>query len=178
MPGQVVVVEPDRAIRFLLMVPVTRFGVGPFSVDPVEQLIGCPLADLLEPLRVGPITRRPSASGTAVEVHPLALPEGEGLAIPLGQFGSVGFRNDQGLLELTVPAVWGARLASQLGAALVRGPERWRAGDGISEVEVVWLGLRAGVGLRLPLGLLGEVAVEAVDDRPPRSGASHKWTLD
>ena len=161
MPGQVVVVEPDRAIRFLLMVPVTRFGVGPFSVDPVEQLIGCPLADLLEPLRVGPITRRPSASGTAVEVHPLALPEGEGLAIPLGQFGEVGLANRNGLLELTVPAAWGATLARRLGAGLVRGPERRRTTNGAAEVAGCLVRLRSGVRFWVPLGALGEVGVEA-----------------
>ena len=155
MSGQVVVAEPDRAIRFMLTVPVTRFGVGPFSIDPVEQLIGCPLADLLEPLRVGPIERRPSASGTAVEVHPLALPDGEGLAIPLGQFGSVGFRNDGGLLELTVPAAWGARLAGRLGSALMRGPERRPAVQGMTQVAVCWARLSPDLQACVPLGALG-----------------------
>ena len=160
MSGQVVVVESDRAIRFLLAVPVTRFGVGPFSIDPVEQLIGCPLAGLLEPLRVGPIERRPSASGTAVEVHPLALPEGEGLAIPLGQFGEVGLRNDHGLLALTVPAAWGARLAGRLGTAQVRGPERSRSLDGSADIVTCWARLRAGMRAALPLGAMGEMAIE------------------
>ena len=160
MPGQVVVADPDRSIRFLLTVPVTRFGVGPFSIDPVEQLIGCPLADILEPLRVGPIERRPSASGTAVEVHPLALPEGEGLAIPLGQFGEVGLRNRSGLLELTVPAAWGERLARRLGAALVRGPVR---GEGSAALAVCLVRLAPGMGAALPLGALGELGVETAD---------------
>ena len=159
MSGQVVVVEPDGAIRFLLTVPVTRFGVGPFSIDPVEQLIGCPLADLLEPLRVGPIARRPSASGAAVEVHPLALPEGEGLAIPLGQFGEIAFRNVNGLLELTVPAAWGHRLATRLGATLVRGPERRLAADLGSEVDVVALRPRPGMRAAVPLGAFGDLAI-------------------
>lgn len=161
MSGQVVVAEPDRAIRFLLTVPVTRIGIGPFSFDPLEQLIGCPLADLLEPLRVGPIERRPSTSGTAVEVHPLALPEGEGLAIPLGQFGEVGLANDHGLLALTVPAAWGARLAGRLGTALVRGPERTRSLDGAAEVVTCWAGLRAGLRAALPLGAIGDIGVQA-----------------
>jgi hypothetical protein len=139
-------------------VPVTRFGVGPFSIDPVEQLIGCPLADLLEPLRVGSIERRPSASGTAVEVHPLALPEGEGLAIPLGQFGSVGFRNDRGLLELTVPGAWGERLARRLGSALV---QRTVGVEGNAAVAVCSVRLPAGRVLALQLGALGELGVEA-----------------
>ena len=158
MPGQVVVAEPDRAIRFLLTVPVTRIGFGPFAFDAFEQLVGCPLADLLEPLRVGPIERRPSASGTAVEVHPLALPEGEGLAIPLGQFGEVGLRNDGGLLELTVPAAWGERLARRLGAALVRGPI-WV--DGTAALAICSVGVKAGMRAALPLGALGELGIDA-----------------
>ena len=55
----------DESIRVLVSVPITRIGVGVFSFDPVEQLLGAPLADLLEPLRVGPVERRPSSSGTA-----------------------------------------------------------------------------------------------------------------
>jgi len=159
MSGQVVVVEPDRSIRFLLTVPVTRIGFGPFAFDAFEQLVGCPLADLLEPLRVGPIERRPSASGTAVEVHPLALPEGEGLAIPLGQFGEVGLANVGGMLELTVPIAWGDRLAIRLGAALVRGPERRLAADLASEVVVVVVAPRPGIRAAVPLGALGELAI-------------------
>ena len=161
MSGQMVVSEPDRAIHFLLTVPVTRIGFGPFAFDAFEQLIGCPLADVLEPLRVGPIERRPSASGTAVEVYPLALPEGEGLAIPLGHFGSVGLRNDRGLLELTVPGAWEASLARRLGQALVRGPERRSAADGSAVVAAVWVRLRGGVRAMVPLGALGELALEA-----------------
>ena len=160
MAGQVVGAEPDRAIRFLLTVPVTRFGVGPFSIDPVEQLIGCPLADVLEPLRVGPSTRRPSASGTAVEVHPLALPEGEGLSIPLAQFGEVGLANRSGLLELTVPAAWGERLARRLGAALASGPSRV---EGTAALAVCLVRLKPGMRSGIPLGALGELGVEATD---------------
>ena len=160
MDGQV---QPavDESIRVLVSVPITRIGVGVFSFDPVEQLLGAPLADLLEPLRVGPVERRPSSSGTAVEVHPLALPEGEGLAIPLGQFGEVGLKNDHGLLALTVPAAWGSRLAGRLGTALVRGPERARSLDGGSEVVTCWARLRAGMRVALPLGALGAAGVEA-----------------
>ncbi len=160
MSGQVVVVEPDRAIRFLLTVPVTRIGFGPFAFDAFEQLVGCPLADLLEPLRVGPIERRPSASGTAVEVHPLALPEGEGLAIPLGQLGCVGFRNDGGLLELTVPAALAANLGRRLGAALARGPVRGPSPDGSAEVLTCWARLHSGMRAGFHLGVFGRVEIE------------------
>jgi hypothetical protein len=149
----------DESIRVLVSVPITRIGVGVFSLDPVEQLLGAPLADLLEPLRVGSVERRPSSSGTAVEVHPLALPEGEGLAIPLGQFGEVALKNDHGLLALTVPAAWSARLSVRLGTALVRGPERVRSLDGGSEVVTCWARLRPGMRAALPLGALGELTV-------------------
>jgi hypothetical protein len=81
---------PSSAIRVNLTVPVTRIGFGPFSVDPLEQLIGAKLADLLGRLMVGPVTRRPSATGPAVEVYPLALPDGEGASIPLTQWGGAG----------------------------------------------------------------------------------------
>lgn len=151
----------DESIRVLVSVPITRIGVGIFSIDPVEQLLGASLADILEPLRVGPIERRPSSSGTAVEVHPLALPEGEGLAIPLGQFGEIGLKNDRGLLALTVPAAWGARLAGRLGTSLVRGPERERSLDGAAEVVTCWARMRAGMRAALPLGAMGEIGVEA-----------------
>ena len=149
----------DESIRVLVSVPITRIGVGVFSFDPVEQLLGASLAALLEPLRIGPIERRPSSSGTAVDVHTLALPEGEGLAIPLGQFGEVALKNDHGLLALTVPAVWGARLSGRLGTALVRGPERAQSLDGAAEVVTCWARLRAGMRAALPLGAVGEVAI-------------------
>jgi hypothetical protein len=86
-------VPAPGAIRVNLTVPVTRIGFGPFSIDPLEQLVGAKLSDLLESLLVGPVTRRPSAAGPAVEVYPLALPDGEGASIPLGAWGEVGFYN-------------------------------------------------------------------------------------
>ena len=160
MGGQALPIADD-SIRVLVSVPITRLRVGVFSFDPVEQLLGASLADLLEPLRIGPIERRPSGSGTAVEVHPLALPEGEGLAIPLGQFGEVAMKNDRGLLALTVPAAWGPQLAGRLGATLVRGPERARSLDGGSEVVTCWARLRVGMRAALPLGAAGQIGVEA-----------------
>ncbi|MFT5585862.1 MAG: hypothetical protein ACI9VR_003455, partial [Cognaticolwellia sp.] len=80
-------VRRDQAVRVNLTMPVTRIGFGPFSFDPVEQMIGPPLVSLLESLMVAPVSRRPSLAGPAVEVYPLALPPGEGATIPLGQFG-------------------------------------------------------------------------------------------
>jgi hypothetical protein len=159
--GQRSIVEDGGALRFDLILPVLRIGVGIFSFSPIERLLGASLDDVLEPLRIAPVERRPSASGTAVEVHHLALPEGEGLAIPLGQFGEIGLKNDCGLLALTVPVAWGARLAGRLGAALVRGPERGRSLDGAAEVVTCWVRLRVGMRAALPLAAFGDLAIEA-----------------
>ena len=81
------------AIRFNLILPTARFGFGPISFNPIEQAIGAPVADILESLMTGPVTKRPSAAGPAVDVYPLALPDDEGLTVPLGQWGELGFRN-------------------------------------------------------------------------------------
>lgn len=152
--------ETARAIRVNVTVPVTRIGFGPFSFDPLEQMIGAPLGDLLEPLMVGPVTRRPSAAGPAVDVYPLALPDGEGASIPLGQRGEVGFANRDGLLVLTVP--WGIAgwLRQRLGDAIVRGPEAWLSADRTARVATVWMRLRPGMRASVPLGALGELAIE------------------
>jgi len=151
----------DRSIRFRLVLPVTRLGVGVFSFDALEQLGGAPIAELLEPLMTGPVERRPSAAGPAVDVYPLALPEGEGMAIPLGQFGELGFANRGGLLELTVPLRAEAWLTAKLGAALVRGPEQGFSLDGAARVSRVWMRVAPGLRASVPLGTFGEAGVEA-----------------
>jgi hypothetical protein len=148
-------------VRINLAMPVTRIGFGPFSFDPLEQMIGAKLADLLEPLMVGPVTRRPSEAGPALEVYPLALPPGEGASIPLGQWGDLGFRNDAGLLVLTVPFGMAGWLRQKLGDAIVRGPEAGLSVDGTARVAEAWVRLRPGMRASVPLGVLGEAAVEA-----------------
>ena len=149
------------AIRVNLTVPVTRIGFGPFSIDPLEQMIGAKLADLLAPLMVGAVTRRPSVTGPAVEVYPLALPDGEGASIPLAQWGEVGFYNEGGLLALTVPWGMASWLRQKLGDAVVRGPEAGVSLDGTARVAKAWVRLRPGMRASFPLGALGECGVEA-----------------
>lgn len=151
----------ERAIRFRLVLPVTRLGIGVFSFDPIEQLVGAPVAELLESLMIGPVERRPSAAGPAVDVYPLALPEGEGMTIPLGSLGELGFANRDGLLELTVPLRAEAWLTGKLGAALVRGPEQRLSLDGAARVSRVWIRVAPEVRASVPLGTLGEAGVEA-----------------
>ena len=148
-------------IRVNLTLPVTRIGFGPFSFDPLEQLIGAKVADLLEPLMTAPVSRRPSESGAAVEVYPLALPDGEGATIPLGQFGELAFANDDGVLVLTVPWSMAGWLRQRFGDAIVRGPEPAAALEGGARVAQVWVRLREGMRATLPLGAFGELAVEA-----------------
>ena len=150
-----------RAIHFRLVLPVTRLGVGIWSFDAIEQLVGAPVAELLDPLMTGPVERRPSTAGPAVDVYPLALPEGEGMAIPLGSFGEIGFANVSGLLELTVPLRAEAWLTAKLGNALVRGPERGLSLDGAARVSRVWIRIAPGVRASVPLGTFGEAGVEA-----------------
>jgi hypothetical protein len=152
---------PSSAIRVNLTVPVTRIGFGPFSIDPLEQMIGAKLVDLLEPLMIGPVTRRPSATGPAVEVYPLALPDGEGASIPLAQWGEVGFYNEGGLLALTVPWGMAGWLRERLGATIVRGPDAGVSVDGSARVAKAWVLLRPGMRASVPLGAFGEVGVGA-----------------
>ena len=152
----------ERAIHFRLVLPVTRLGVGIWSFDAIEQLVGAPVAELLGPLMTGPVERRPSTAGPAVDVYPLALPEGEGMTIPLGQFGEFGFRNVDQLLELTVPLRAEAWLTAKLGAALVRRPERGLSLDRAAQVSRVWIRVAPGARASVPLGTFGEAGVESI----------------
>ena len=151
----------ERAIRFSLTLPVTRFGVGPFSFDLVERAIGAPVAELLSSMMTGPVQRRPSAGGPAIDVYPLALPKGEGLAIPLGALGELGVRNDSGLLELTVPRRAEAWILGRVPSAIARGPEHGLSLDGTARVSRFWLMLDPGMRAAVPLGTLGEIGIEA-----------------
>lgn len=151
----------DRDIRVDITLPVVRLGFGPFRFDPIEQLIGCPVADLLEPLMVGPVTTRPSASGPALEVFPLRLPDGEGASIPLGSFGEFGFYNSRGRLVLTVPRPAASWVMARLGDAIVDGPEECVTPDSVRAVRLI-AKLRPSMRASWPLGILGEVGIEAV----------------
>lgn len=73
-----------------------------------------------------------------LDVYPLAIPEGEGLSIPVKLVGDLGFRNYRGLLVLIVPAavaeVVRQELAEEIGAkeAVGRASSRRWAGAGSS----------------------------------------------
>jgi len=152
---------PGDEIRINLALPVTRVGFGIFTFDPLEQMIGAPLTEILESLMTGPVYRRPSAVGPAVEVYPLALPDGEGAAVPLGVWGELGFFNERGLLVLTVPLQGAKWVEQRISDAIVHGPEQGLSLDRTARVVKYWVQLRPGMKASFPLGALGEVGVEA-----------------
>ena len=160
-PGAVTVGgSTAEAIRFNLVLPTAKMGFGPFSFDPIEQAIGAPVIDILESLMTGNVTQRPSASGPAVDVYPLALPDGEGLTIPLGRWGELGFRNECGLLVLTVPLPAATWVQSRLANSIERGPEHLLSQDCTARIARFWLRLQTGMSAAFPLGVLGEIGME------------------
>lgn len=150
-----------NAIRVDVTLPVLRLGLGPFVVDPLEQLVGARVSDLLEPLMRGPQTQRRTEAGVLVDVYPLALPDGEGAAIPLGSFGELGFFNDRSVLLLTVPALSAPFVVPRLGDSLLGPPERGMSTDGRSRIVNLRVKLEAGAKAAFPLGSFGEIGIEA-----------------
>ena len=150
------------AIHFNLVLPAAKLGFGPIRFDPIEQVIGAPVADILESLMTGPVTQRPSRAGPAVDVYSLALPDGEGLTLPLGRWGELGFFNHQGELILTVPLPAANWIQTKLAGAIVRGPDHLLSQDGTARVARFGLRLQPGMSASFPLGVLGEIGLEAV----------------
>lgn len=104
--------------------------IGPFSYDGLKALLGMDLADALAPLMIAPKYQRQGGSGV-VDVSPLAIPEGEGLSLPVKLMGEPGFYNLRGALVLIVPPavvdVVTAQLAAEIAAGEALGP-RFTAG--------------------------------------------------
>lgn len=148
-------------IRFNLVLPVTRVGVGLFSFDPLEQWLGRPLEHILQPAMVGPVHQRSSPQGPAVNVYPLAIPSGEGISISLGQFGELGFFAWMGQLRLCVPLTTVGWVQERLAHVIVQGPEVGLSSDQRTHVAYVWLRLLPGMRLGIPVPGLGELGVEA-----------------
>jgi len=153
--------QPSNALHFNLIVPNSKLGFGPFAVDPVERAIGAPLADILESLMAGPVTQRPSRTGPAVDVYPLMIPDGEGLTLPLGRWGELGFRAENERLVLTVPIAAVPWVSKKLGYAIERGPEHLLSQDRTARVARYWVRLRPGMNVSFPLGMVGEIGLEA-----------------
>ena len=150
-----------REIRFNLVLPSAKLGFGPIRFDPLAEVIGAPVADILESLMTGPVTQRPSQAGPAVDIYPLALPDGEGLTLPLGRWGELGFRNERSMLVLTVPLPATPWVQRKLASAIVRGPDHLLSQDRTASVARFWLRLQPGMSASFPLGVLGEVGLDS-----------------
>lgn len=155
---------PVRAIRVNVTVPVTRIGFGPFQFDPLEQMIGAKLADLLEPLMVGPVTRRPSEGGRRHRGLPARAPRGRGRVDPPRSVGRGRLREPRRAPRAHRPVEHG-----WLAAAAPRRRDRARPGGRAVDGRLgagrgeAWVRLRPGMRASVPLGALGECAVEAAE---------------
>ncbi len=154
--------DPD-AMRVNLTVPTTAVRLGPFAFDGLKALVGMDLGDVLASLMIAPKFQRPVLGGV-VDVYPLAIPDGEGLSVPIKLLGEIGFYNLQSLLVLVVPVaamdVVKAQLAAEIAAGEAAGP-RLRPGAGGGTVAEFAVRLKPGMRKAVPLGTWGEIGVEA-----------------
>ena len=153
--------DPD-ALRVNLTAPTTSVSIGPFRFDGLKALIGMDLADVLAPMMIGPRIQRAGPRG-AVDVYPLAIPDGEGLSIPVKFMGEVGFRNMRSILVLVVPPALVDVVRQQLAPEFATGDARARLSTGATGVAVTEFALRLRPGMRkaVPLGRFGELGLEA-----------------
>lgn len=152
--------QPEGPLHFNLTLPVTRVGFGIFTVDPLTQLLGRPLTEILSPLMTGPMVQRFSPGGLPVDVYPLALPPGQGASIRLGAWGDIGLQNDRGFLKLIVPWMMAGWMQQRLSHCLVRGPVQALSLDRTAFVAETWVQLHPGARATLPLASFGEIGVE------------------
>ncbi len=154
--------DPD-AMRVNLTVPTTAVRLGPFAFDGLKALVGMDLGDVLASLMIAPKFQRPVLGGV-VDVYPLAIPDGEGLSVPIKLLGEIGFYNLRSLLVLVVPVaamdVVKAQLAAEIAAGDAAGP-RLRPGTGGGTVAEFAVRLKPGMRKAVPLGTWGEIGVEA-----------------
>ena len=155
--------KDPTAVRVNLTAPTTAVRIGPFSFDGLKALLGVDLAEVLSPLMIAPKFQRPIPGGV-VEVYPLAIPDGEGLTIPVKIFGGIGFRNLRGALVLQVPPaavdLVRVQLAAELAAGEALGPQHYSNGAGGTVTEFA-VRMRPGMRKAIPLGNFGELGVEA-----------------
>ena len=149
-------------INVNLLVPAVTLKLGFFELDPIKQALGVSLEELLSTLMLGPVERMPSPSGRGlVDVYRLGLPEGEGISIPLGNLGELGFWNEKGVLELTVPYQLGQSVMDHLSEHVVAPSQTVRDSDGVAWCARISVRLRPGAATSLQVGALGEVGLVA-----------------
>lgn len=155
--------KDPTALRVNLTAPTTAVRIGPFSFDGLKALLGVDLAEVLSSMMIAPKFQRPVLGGV-IDVFPLAIPDGEGLTIPVKFLGGVGFYNLAGVLVLQVPPaavdLVKAQLAAEIAAGEAAGPRLNHNGAGGTVTEFA-VRLRRGMRKAIPLGSLGEIGVEA-----------------
>ncbi len=154
----------DRtALRVNLTVQTMAARLGPFAFDGLKALIGMDLADVLASLIIGPRTQRPVLGGV-VDVYPLAIPDGEGLSVPIKLLGEIGFYNLKSLLVLVAPVAAMDMVKAQLAVEIAAGEAaglRLRPGVNGGTVAEFAVRLKPGMRKAVPLRTWGELGVEA-----------------
>lgn len=152
------------ALKVNLTVPSTKLRLGPVAIDGLAAFLGVDLASVLAPLLREAPTTRTLPGGGVVDVYPLAIPEGEGLSVPIKHVGDLGFRNFQSFLVLIVPLAIAEplreRLSEEIASKQAAGP-RFVHGSGGSVIAEFAVMLKPGMKKAIPLGTWGELGVEA-----------------
>jgi len=121
-PGSERASQAGEALRFLFCLPCIELGVGPLQVDPMDALLGRPLAELLAPVLTGPPAYA-IKGGVRMKCWPCSLKEKQGIELKLSFLGELALYNDGGLFRLTVPLFAGMVLTPLLTPYLRSPPE-------------------------------------------------------
>lgn len=152
----------SQTVNVNLLVPAVTVKLGFFELDPIKHTLGVSLEEVLSSLLLGPVERIPSPSGRGlVDVYRLGLPEGEGISIPLGNMGELGFWNEKGVLELTVPYQLGQSVMDRMREHVVEPAQTVRGSDGVTWCARITVRLRPGAATSLQVGGLGEIGLVA-----------------
>ena len=152
----------SQTVNVNLLVPAVTVKLGFFELDPIKHALGVSLEEVLSSLLLGPVERMPSPSGRGlVDVYRLGLPEGEGISIPLGNMGELGFWNENGVLDLTVPYQLGQTVMDRLREHVVATAQTVRGSDGTTWCVRIPGRLRPGAAASLQVGGLGEIGLVA-----------------